>query len=59
MSTQELNEWLDGPGDKEVESTFTTNQIGSEGPLEDTFDCGSTLSDFTEPKIQIDSNVDR
>ena len=57
MSTRELNEWLDSLGDEEVKSTFTANQIGSDGPLEDTFDCGISLSDFTEPEIQIDNNV--
>ena len=58
MSTQELNKWLDSLGDKGVESTFTINQIRSDGPLKDTFDCGISVSDFTEPEIQIDSSID-
>ena len=58
MSTQELNKWMDSLGDEEVESTFSANQIGSEEPFEDTFDCGISLSDFTEPEIQIDNNDD-
>ena len=58
MSTQEVNKWLDSLGDEEVESTFTTNQVGSEVPLKDTFDYEISLNDFTKPEIQIDNNVD-
>ena len=58
MSTREFNECLDGLADEEVKSTFHTNKTGLDRPLEDTFDYGISLSDFTEPEIQIDNNVD-
>ena len=56
MSTQELNKWLDSLGDEEVESTFTMNQAGSGELLENTFEYGISLDDFTDPEIQIESN---
>ena len=51
MSTQELNKWLDSLGDEEVESTFVTNQDISGEPLEDTFEYGISLDDFTGPEV--------
>ena len=57
MSTQELNRWLDSLGDEEVESTFTTNQAISGKPVEDTFEHGISLDDFTGPEIQIESKA--
>ena len=58
MSTQELNKWLDSLGDEEVESTFAASQATSGEPLENTFEYGISLDDFTGPKIQIENNDD-
>ena len=57
MSTQELNRWLDSLGDEEVESTFTANQATSVKLVEDTFEHGISLDDFTGPEIQIESKA--
>ena len=54
MSTQELNKWLDSLGDEEVESTLATNQVISGAPVENTFEYGISLDDFTGPEIQIE-----
>ena len=57
MSTQELNRWLDSLGDEEVESTFTTNQAISGRSVEDTFEHGISLDDFTGAEIDRKSVV--
>ena len=43
---------------EEAESAYRTNDPEFNLPLEDSFDCGISLSDFDEPETHIDNHVD-
>ena len=55
MSTQELNKWLDSLGDEEIESTRAKNQVSPGTLVDNPFEYGISLDDFTGPEVQMGS----